>query len=146
MVRWMVAVAAWACVQGCASMQTPESDVRVLARALDDRAEFRVGLIKSCPQIVAMDQAIEAAISIGAPIYNAGSPLGCYRIYEGAAFKILYQLGDACPDAAAVLRAGLARAESDSAVGQKAWTLRRTFDALQGRPTRSGSGGARPPR
>jgi len=142
----MVAMAAFACALGCASVRTPESDVRVLARALDDRAEFRARLTESCPQVVVMDQAIEAAISIGAPIFNAGSPLGCYRIYEGAAYKILYQLGDTCPDAAAVLRAGLARAEADSGAGQKAWAMRRAFDTLQGQPTRSGSGGGRPAR
>jgi len=34
---------------------------------------------------------------VGAPIYNAGAPLGCYRIYEGASYKLLFLLEDACP-------------------------------------------------
>ena len=34
-----------------------------------------------------VDQVIGQAISIGVPIYNAGSPL-CYRIYEGTAYKL----------------------------------------------------------
>lgn len=78
---------------------------------------------------------IAQAISIGAPVYNAGSPLGCYRIYEGAAYKLLFMLDRSCPDLTAFVRASLAQAEADAAIDRKAWTMRRTFDTILGEPT-----------
>lgn len=124
-----------ACAFACASAQ-PATDREVYDRALADQAAFRSQLAKSCSELSEIDQTIGAAISIGAPIYNAGSPLGCYRIYEGAAYKLLYRLEDRCPLATGLLRAGLAKAESDRGADARAWTMRRTFDALLGVPTR----------
>jgi hypothetical protein len=105
------------------------------SQALENRTEFRSGLAKSCGQLAAVDHVISQAISIGAPIYNAGSPLGCYRIYEGTAYKLLYVLGSRCSELTALLRAGLAQARTDAAVDRKAWTMRHTFDTILGEET-----------
>lgn len=124
---------------GCAGA-APEplrGDPELMAEALGGRAEFRSGLQQSCGELGEVDRVIQQAIAIGAPIYNAGSSLGCYRIYEGAAYKILYELGDRCPRLTALLRAGLAQAEADAAVDRSAWTLRYTFDAILGEETRT---------
>lgn len=115
-----------------------ELDRALHAGALQDRAAFRAGLERSCDELATADRLIQEAIAIGAPIYNAGSPLGCYRIYEGTAYKILWTLEDRCPRLGALLRAGLAQAEVDGLVADKAWTLRRTFDAILGERTRFG--------
>jgi hypothetical protein len=115
----------------CASPQ-PSADLEAFASASSDPTTFRSQLEESCPELPELVEILEAAISIGAPIYNAGSALGCYRIYEGAAYKLLYQLDDRCPSAAAVIRGGLAKAESNRGANAKAWTMRRTFDAIFG--------------
>lgn len=114
-------------------------DPSAYTRAIADQPGFRSRLEKSCPDLNELDETIGAAISIGAPIYNAGSPLGCYRIYEGAAYKLLYRLEQRCPGVTALLRSGLARAESQPDYSAKAWTMRRTFDAILGETTSTGS-------
>jgi len=126
----------------CTLWPVPD-DGEVIARTLSDRKTFRAGLEDSCADLPAIDGTISAAIGIGAPIYNAGSALGCYRIYEGAAYKLLYHLGDRCPRASAVLRAGLSQAEADVGDNAKAWTMRATFDAILGDET--GTGGSLAP-
>jgi hypothetical protein len=110
-------------------------DPEARSRVLENRLDFRAGLTRSCPQLADVDQVIAQAILIGAPIYNVGSPLGCYRIYEGAAYKILYVVGDGCAELGAFVRGGLAQAEAEVAVDRKAWTMRHTFDAILGEPT-----------
>ncbi len=122
---------------GCTGTAYPpvERNPALHSRALENRAEFRSSLRSSCDQLSEVDVVIARAISIGAPIYNAGSPLGCYRIYEGAAYKLLYVLGSSCSELTAFLRAGLAQARTDAAVDRKAWTMRRTFDTILGEET-----------
>lgn len=121
----------------CAGRPAP-LDAEAYAAALGDRSAFRSGLERSCSALSVADEIIAEAIAIGAPIYNSGSPLGCYRIYEGAAYKMLFALDGSCAELAAFLRAGLARAEAQAAVPDKAWSLRRTFDAILGEATRYG--------
>lgn len=120
-------------------------DADFYSHAVDNRAEFRIATTKSCSELATVDEVIGQAISIGAPIYNAGSPLGCYRIYEGTAYKLLYLLQDRCPDVTALLRGGLARAETNSGVVDKAWTMRRTFDTILGQETAYSPHGGSPP-
>lgn len=123
-----------ALASGCGGV-TAALDPDAYAAALDDRARFRSELESSCAELGVADQVIAEAISIGAPIYNAGSPLGCFRIYEGAAYKLLVLVGSGCPELAALVRAGLGRAEADRSFADKSWTLRRTFDTVLGETT-----------
>lgn len=136
--RWPTALLAGLSL-ACATSTEP--DPGLYAHALADRAEFRAELASSCPELARVDTVIGEAISIGAPIYNAGSPLGCYRIYEGAAYKLLFQLEDRCAAVRSVLLSGLSEARADVNAIARAWTMRRAFDALLGedtatRPTR----------
>lgn len=122
----------------CAA-QDPFADRETYYGAIEDPARLRANLVDHCAQVQELDDTIRDAISIGAPIYNAGSALGCYRIYEGAAYKLLYRLHGSCPQAASFLRAGLGIAESEHSFDAKAWAMRRTFDAMLGEATRYGS-------
>ena len=42
--------------------------------------------IKGCKDIETVYRIIEETIYVGAPIYNEGNPLGCFQVYEGAAY------------------------------------------------------------
>jgi hypothetical protein len=127
------------CLLLACAAQDPFADREAYYGAIEDPAGLRANLVDTCPQVQELDDTIRDAVSIGAPIYNAGSALGCYRIYEGAAYKILYRLDGSCPRAASFLRAGLGVAESEHSFDAKAWALRRTFDAMLGEATRYGS-------
>ncbi|MCA9298911.1 MAG: hypothetical protein KDA28_07585 [Phycisphaerales bacterium] len=120
-------------------LPTP-SDETVYARAVTDRVTFRAGLDQTCSVLDGVDLVIAEAIYIGAPVYNAGSALGCYRIYEGAAYKLLYLLGDECADVTAVLRFGLILSAQEADDDSAAWRMRETFDTILGDTTSYGGG------
>ncbi len=86
-----------------------------------------------------IDFIINAAITTGAGIYNAGHHLGCYKIYEGAGFQILYRLEDRCPKASDFMMRALQEASTtrnpgqySSVAGNQAWIMRVAFDSMSG--------------
>jgi len=96
-------------------------------------------LSKGCKQASSVYLMILEAIEIGAPTYNNGNYAGCYKIYEGAAYKILYIHGNKCKLIRKRLEMALIRASEDNYnVGEKAWILRMAFDDILGVPTTTG--------
>jgi hypothetical protein len=69
------------------------------------------------------------AIQIGAPAYNAGDHRGCFEIYAATARLIVKTLTGGEP-AKERLRQALDRCRELDDTDQKAWTLRRAFDAI----------------
>src|SRR5258708_27627952 len=57
-----------------------------------------------CPKSPEIEKIINDAISLGAPIYNEGLHMACYRIYEWAAYKILYEYGKSCKEVEKTLK------------------------------------------
>lgn len=92
-------------------------------------------LIKKCKNIDAIYTVIAEAIEVGAPTYNSGNPMGCYRIYEGAAYKILYKYGSKCSEVTNILEAALEKSSGDYSPSDKAWIMRMAFDSILGVPT-----------
>jgi hypothetical protein len=92
---------------------------------------------KQCANINAVNVIIEEAITIGAPTYNNGNHTGCFRIYEGAAYKILYKYGSKCSEVKNVLEAALEKAYGDYSSTEKAWIMRQAFDLILGVPTQT---------
>jgi hypothetical protein len=78
---------------------------------------------------------IDEAISVGAPTYNSGNYVGCYRIYEGASYKILYLYGSKCKDERKILKEALEKSYGDYSFSEKAWIMRMAFDRILGVPT-----------
>lgn len=74
-------------------------------------------------------EAIDAAIRIGAPTYNAGDHAGCFAIYRATAERILGS-GLESAAAAARLEVALARAASQPSATLAAWEMRYAFDDL----------------
>src|ERR1700722_17958707 len=52
----------------------------------------------NCPRNDEIEKIINEASSLGAPVYNAGMHIACYRIYEWAAYKILFVFGQGCAE------------------------------------------------
>ena len=76
-------------------------------------------------------RSIGDAISIGAPLYNKGTPEGfeaCFRVYEGTSLK--FQKGAPCAGVQKAFDEGISRAGTMQSYKQKAWALRDTFDGL----------------
>ncbi len=75
------------------------------------------------------------AVNQGVPLFNGGDHYGCYRIYDFAAKRIVWISGH-CPhrfelvQAASALQMALEKAEAARTAKDKAWALRRAFDAI----------------
>jgi len=61
--------------------------------------------------------------------------MGCYRIYEGAAYKIIYKYGYKCKEVKRILEAALEKSYGDYSASDKAWIMRMAFDSILGVPT-----------
>lgn len=72
---------------------------------------------------------IASAIEIGAPVYNSGDHVGCYRLYLGTATDLVAKLPD-CPGVRSALSAGIKRATSIQDYTAEAWAMRDAFDGL----------------
>jgi hypothetical protein len=88
-----------------------------------------------CPKIEMIGKIIDDAISIGAPVYNSGYHLYCYRVYEWAGYKILYEFAGSCPEAAAIIKTAIDKSHGDYSETEKAWIMRAAFDKIMGVPT-----------
>ena len=91
----------------------------------------------NCPKTAVVDTIIWEAIDIGAPTYNSGNYMGCYRIYEGASYKIIYMYGSQCARIKEILQTALEKSYSDVTSSEKAWTMRKAFDEILGVPTKT---------
>ena len=94
-----------------------------------------VEMAKDCAKIEAVAEIISEAIAVGAPTYNEGNHIGCYRIYEGAAYKILHKYGTKCKNVKNTLEIALEKSYGDYSVTDKAWIMRMAFDQILGVPT-----------
>jgi hypothetical protein len=91
----------------------------------------------NCEKMDAIYTIINEAISVGAPTYNAGNHIGCYLIYEGAAYKILHKYGLRCTEASNILEAAIEQSYGNYTPSEKAWIMRKAFDKILGEPTRT---------
>ena len=112
---------------------TPE-----VKKSMTEAKKVRDSLELECTETDAetINRVIEQAIASGVGIYNSGDALGCFRIYEGAAYKILFKLSDRCATANSVLKTALHKADSagdsPASASSRAWIMRNAFDSIQG--------------
>jgi len=112
---------------------TPE-----VKRSLAEAKKVRKTLELECTEADAstINRAIEDAIASGVGIYNSGNALGCFRVYEGAAYKILFTLSGRSKTATTTLTNALHKADAvdnaPNAASAKAWIMRNAFDSIAG--------------
>jgi|GEM_PF-2251164 len=91
----------------------------------------------NCSKKQEIEKIIAEAISLGAPIYNEGLHMACYRIYEWAGYKILYEYGKDCKEVEKVLKTAIDKSHGDYSDTEKAWLMRVAFDTILGEPTQT---------
>ena len=91
----------------------------------------------SCPMNDDIEKIINEAISLGAPVYNEGLHMACYRIYEWASYKILYEYGKRCGAIEKTLKTAIDKSHGDYSDTEKAWIMRMAFDKVLGVPTQT---------
>jgi len=90
-----------------------------------------------CSKNGEIEKIITEAISLGAPVYNQGMHMACYRIYEWAGYKILYEYGKECPVVEGILKSAINKSHGDYSDTEKAWLMRMAFDKILGVPTQT---------
>ncbi|MEP6584384.1 MAG: hypothetical protein ABJA90_08950 [Ginsengibacter sp.] len=98
---------------------------------------FTDSLPFACAKSEEIEKIITEAISLGAPIYNEGLHMACYRIYEWASYKILYEYSKPCIQAGDILQTALDKSHGDFSDTEKAWIMRQAFDKILGEPTKT---------
>jgi hypothetical protein len=118
--------------------------IDALHSARGDQLATRVGAILDIPEVTAlgsmdeMRRVISAAISIGAPRYNAGDIRGCCRVYWAAMYTLVvapafrgfpgYERAIAYLSKVIERQPPMAALDAQS-IDDYAWTLRQAFDA-----------------
>lgn len=90
-----------------------------------------VSALDSCTpqQVAGVYQAIQGAISLGAPAYDQGHHEACFNIYRDVAAKFEADK-QTCKFIRDAFGQGLLKAETRSNFKDKAWDLRDTFDGI----------------
>ncbi len=106
----------------------------VLTEALASPKAFQQELKETCPKYKPLLLEVAETIHMGSRIWNAGGIPITIRLYEGVAYRVLYELNGDCPRLAHAFQAGLNRAKERDGANSKGRALRETLDLIMGGP------------
>ncbi len=91
-----------------------------------------ISLLDGCSKsdLDSVEDRIDSAIHVGAPLYNQGDFAGCYHAYESTAQSLESSLPKACKGPTSALKAGRDRAAKQKSPAEQAWAMRDAFDGL----------------
>lgn len=116
--------------------ETPALSKEQMSKVLDDALAnpkaFQLSLKESCTKFSPLLLEVAETINMGSRIWNAGGLPITIRLYEGVAYRVLYEAGDDCPDLSHAFHAGLMRAEERDTANGKGRVLRQTLDLIMG--------------
>ena len=105
-----------------------------LDQALADPRAFQSNLKETCPTFKPLLLEVAETINMGSRIWNAvGLPI-TIRLYEGVAYRVLYEVDGKCPNLSHAFQAGLHRSQQQDSANEKGRVLRDTLDLIMGGP------------
>ena len=104
----------------------------VLAEALDDPKAFQTEIKETCSKFRPILLEVAETIHMGSRIWNAGGAPITLRLYEGVAYRVLYEVDDECPRLSHAFLGGLNRAAEKETINDKGRVLRETLDLIMG--------------
>ena len=114
------------------SAVSKEQMVATLDQALEDPKAFQAKLKETCPKFRPLLLEVAETINMGSRIWNAGGLPITIRLYEGVAYRVLYEVADECPKLSHAFQAGLLRAQEQQSTNERGRTLRNTLDLIMG--------------
>ena len=126
-----------ACVPTDSDSITQPSDQELdatLTKALENPKAFQTEIKETCTKFSPMLLEVAETIQMGSRIWNAGGAPITLRLYEGVAYRVLYEVGDECPKLSHAFLGGLNRAAEQDTVNKKGRVLRETLDLIMGGP------------
>lgn len=106
----------------------------VLSEALANPKAFQTEIKETCAQFKPMLLEVAETIQMGSRIWNAGGAPITMRLYEGVAYRVLYEVDDECPKLSHAFLGGLNRAAAQTSINDKGRALRETLDLIMGGP------------
>lgn len=103
-------------------------------QATAEPKQFQSELRESCARYNTILLDVAETVQMGSRIWNAGGAPITIRIYEGAAYRILYEIQYECPSLTHAFLGGLKRAEKQEGLNEKGIVLRKTMDLVMGGP------------
>ena len=117
-----------------ASKPSKQELEQTLADALENPKAFQTELKETCAKFKPMLLEVAETIQMGTRIWNAGGAPITLRLYEGVAYRVLYEIDDQCPQLSHAFQGGLNRAAKQESVNDKGRALRETLDLIMGGP------------
>ena len=105
-----------------------------LTHALENPKAFQTDIKETCTKFNAMLLEVAETIRMGSRIWNAGGAPITLRLYEGVAYRVLYEVDDECPQLSHAFQGGLNRAAAQESINEKGRMLRETLDLIMGGP------------
>lgn len=121
-------------------MTSEEMDL-VYSDALASPKEFQQTIKQECSQFNSLLFEVAETVRMGSRIWNAGGQPITIRLYEGVAYRVLYEVGDSCPKLTAAFKSGLRRAFNADNIDMQGRALRETLDLIMGGPPIKPPGG-----
>jgi hypothetical protein len=109
-----------------------EQMTQVLDDALANPKAFQTSLKENCSRFSPLLLEVAETINMGSRIWNAGGLPITIKLYEGVAYRVLYEAGNKCPDLSHAFQAGLMRADERDTANGKGRVLRQTLDLIMG--------------
>lgn len=113
---------------------TKEELDHALSEALANPKAFQTEIKETCAKFNSMLLEVAETIQMGSRIWNAGGAPITMRLYEGVAYRVLYEVDDECPKLSHAFLGGLNRAAAQESVNDKGRALRETLDLIMGGP------------
>lgn len=101
-------------------------------QAVAEPKEFQSQLRESCTHFNRILLDVAETIQMGSRIWNAGGAPITIRLYEGAAYRVLYEIQYECPSLSHAFLGGLNRAAQQEGLNEKGIALRNTMDLVMG--------------
>ena len=114
-------------------LSTEELD-NALSEALANPKAFQTEIKETCAKFNPMLLEVAETIQMGSRIWNAGGAPITMRLYEGVAYRVLYEVDDECPKLSHAFQGGLNRAAAQESINDKGRALRETLDLIMGGP------------
>ena len=105
-----------------------------LNAALANPKAFQTEIKETCAKFSPMLLEVAETIQMGSRIWNAGGAPITLRLYEGVAYRVLYEVDDECPKLSHAFQGGLNRAAEQESINDKGRALRETLDLIMGGP------------
>lgn len=108
--------------------------MNVLDKALQNPKAFQTEIKETCPKFRPLLLDVAETINMGSRIWNAGGLPITIRLYEGVAYRVLYEVADECRSLSHAFQAGLMRSQEQENANEKGRVLRNTLDLIMGGP------------